>query len=205
VDRLEIGVDATAAFNPIGPRIEPPMVFYGTSILHGASASRPGMAFPSILGRRLDRPVINLGFSGNGRMDAEVATLLAELYASLYVIDCLPNMTPEQIEERTRPLVRQLQTRHPRTPIVLVEDPSYTNAPFKPELAGLNERRRAVFRVEFEKLIAEGSRGLHYVDGDALLGADGEGATDGIHPNDLGMMRYADALEPVLREILKGR
>jgi len=41
------------------------------------------------------------------------------------------------------------------------------------------------------------------LDGDHLLGDDGEGATDGSHPNDLGMMRYADAYEPVLRTILK--
>jgi lysophospholipase L1-like esterase len=36
-----------------------------------------------------------------------------------------------------------------------------------------------------------------------LLGLDGEAATDGSHPNDLGMVRYADAYEPVLRAILK--
>jgi lysophospholipase L1-like esterase len=35
-----------------------------------------------------------------------------------------------------------------------------------------------------------------------LLGDDSEGATDGSHPNDLGMMRYADAYEPALRSIL---
>ncbi|MGB2164990.1 MAG: SGNH/GDSL hydrolase family protein, partial [Flavobacteriaceae bacterium] len=29
------------------------------------------------------------------------------------------------------------------------------------------------------------------------------GATDGSHPSDLGMLRYADAYEPVLRSILK--
>jgi lysophospholipase L1-like esterase len=41
------------------------------------------------------------------------------------------------------------------------------------------------------------------MDGDYLLGEDGEGATDGSHPSDLGMIRYADAYEPVLRSILK--
>ena len=30
------------------------------------------MAFTSIVGRQLDCPVINLGFSGNGRLDPEV-------------------------------------------------------------------------------------------------------------------------------------
>ncbi|MEC9092749.1 MAG: SGNH/GDSL hydrolase family protein, partial [Planctomycetota bacterium] len=35
-----------------------------------------------------------------------------------------------------------------------------------------------------------------------LLGTDGEGATDGSHPSDLGMVRYADAYEKVLRPLL---
>ena len=48
IESLEIGVDEEAEFEPIAPRSERPMVFYGTSIMHGASASRPGMAFPSI-------------------------------------------------------------------------------------------------------------------------------------------------------------
>ncbi len=44
----------------------------------GGCASRPGTCHPALLGRMLDYPVINLGFSGNGKMEGEVAELLAE-------------------------------------------------------------------------------------------------------------------------------
>ena len=54
-----------------------PIVIYGTSITQGGCASRPGMAWTSIVGRRLDMPVINLGFSGSGKMEPEMADLLA--------------------------------------------------------------------------------------------------------------------------------
>ncbi|MFH1264465.1 MAG: SGNH/GDSL hydrolase family protein, partial [Planctomycetota bacterium] len=97
VESLEIGVPADAAFEPVPPRSDKPIVYYGTSIAHGACASRPGMAFPSILGRRLDRPVVNLAFSGNGRMDPEVVELLAELDTAVYCIDCLPNMQGPEV------------------------------------------------------------------------------------------------------------
>ena len=76
VDSLSIGVPAAAHFEPVSPRSDAPIVFYGTSITHGASASRPGMSHVAILGRRLNRPIVNLGFSGNGRMDAAVGALL---------------------------------------------------------------------------------------------------------------------------------
>ena len=65
-ESLKIGVPEGASFEPIAPRTENPIVFYGTSITHGACASRPGMPHPAILGRRLNLPVMNLGFSGNG-------------------------------------------------------------------------------------------------------------------------------------------
>jgi len=57
----------------------------------------------------------------------------------------------------------------------------------------------------YDKLTAEGVEGLHYVEGEHLLGDDDEATTDSSHPSDLGMMRMADALEPVLRAVLSGQ
>jgi len=204
VDSLEIGLPEKAFFKPLAPRAKP-IVFYGTSITHGGCASRPGMAFPAILGRRLDRPTINLGFSGNGRMDPEVVDLLAEIDAGVYVIDCVANMNADSIAERTVPLVRRLRQSRPATPIVLVEDRTVTNAPFLPERMKGHAASRAALRKGYEQLVAAGVRDLYYVKGEHLLGDDGEAAVDGSHPSDLGMLRMADVLEPVLRPLVLGR
>lgn len=203
VESLEIGVLKGEEFESMAPRQEKPMLFYGTSIMHGACASRPGMAFPAILGRRLRRPTINLGFSGNGRMEAEVGALLAELDPSVFVIDCLPNMNQKTVGERAVPLVKQLRKAHPSTPILLVEDRSFTNTPFFPSRRPHHAASRKALRTAHASLLDDGIDHLFYLDGDHLLGLDGEGATDGSHPNDLGMVRYADAYEPVLRSILR--
>jgi hypothetical protein len=202
VESLKIGVDAKAAFEPVAPRDDRPLVFYGTSIMHGACASRPGMSISGILGRRLDLPTINLGFSGNGRMEAELGELLAELDAAVYCIDCLPNMQPADVAARAEPLVRQLRKARPEAPIVLVEDRAFTNSPFVRSLRERHAGNRAELRKAHDNLVADGVQGLHYLAGDALLGDDGEAATDGSHPNDLGMLRYADAYEKVLRKAL---
>jgi lysophospholipase L1-like esterase len=200
--RVEIGVPEGATFQPVAPRAEKPVVFYGTSITHGASASRPGMTHPAILGRRLDRPVVNLGFSGNGKMEPEVGALLAEIDAAAYVIDCLPNMVEAEVAERAEALVRQLREARPEVPVVLVEDRTYANAWIMRSKRERHAGSRAAFIRAYEALVTSGMKGLHYVEGDTLLGDDTDGTTDGSHPNDLGFQRQADALEPFLRQAL---
>jgi hypothetical protein len=202
VESLEIGVPRGARFEGLAPRAEKPIVFYGTSITHGACASRPGMVHTAILGRRLDRPVVNLGFSGNGRMDAAVGEFLAQMEAAVYVIDCLPNMSPALVRERCAPLVKQLRAARPDTPIVLVEDRRYTNDWILPQRKKFHDDNHAALREAFAALQQEGVKGLFYIPGDHLYGDDTEGATDASHASDLGFMRQADVMEPVLRAAL---
>jgi hypothetical protein len=202
VDSLKIGVPAGCQFVQLSPRSAKPIVFYGTSIMHGACASRPGMAIPAILGRRFDCPTMNLGFSGNGRMELEVAELLAQLDPAVYCIDCLPNMTPDLVRQRAAPLVHVLRQRHPKTPILLVEDRVFTNAEFFPERRDFHRDNHAALREVFESLTSSGCEQLYYLPGDELLGTDGEAATDGSHPNDLGFYRYAAAYQRALAPLL---
>ncbi|MDR3402578.1 MAG: SGNH/GDSL hydrolase family protein [Chthoniobacter sp.] len=202
IESLEIGVGAGAQFEGLKPRDAKPIVFYGTSITHGASASRPGMVHTAILGRHFDRPVINLGFSGNGRMDAAVGELLAKVDAAVYVIDCLPNMKPDEVRQKCPPLVKQLRAAHPETPIVLVEDRRFANTWIRPERQKFHTDNHAALRKSFDALQKEGVAKLYYIPGDDLIGDDAEGATDGSHPNDLGFVRQAAIFEPILRQAL---
>ncbi len=162
VDKVEIGVNEGATFEGLAPR-KKPIIFYGTSITHGASASRPGMCHPAILGRRLDLPTANLGFSGNGKMDASVGELLGRVDAAVYVIDCLPNMNAELVTERCIPLVKQLRAARPDTPIVLVEDRRNTNSWINPDRAKHHDANHAALKEAFAKLQAEGLKKIHYI------------------------------------------
>ena len=161
------------------------------------------MVHSAILQRRFNWPVINLGFSGNGKMEPEMAALLAELDPSLYVIDCLPNLVADEIKERVEPLVHRLRTAHPRVPIVLVEDRTMQDSFL---IAGRMEwyhlKDRAELQAAYQRLQQAGVRDLHYIPGEHLFGDDGEGSTDGSHPNDLGFMRQADIFAQTLKPLL---
>lgn len=206
VESVQIGL-APEAFLAKAPQRTPeaakPICVYGTSITQGGCASRPGMVYTAILGRLLDRVVINLGFSGNGPMEMEVGRFLAELDPAVYVLDCLPNMEPGQVAERTVPFVRMLRQKRPDTPIVLVENISYSNAAYVPVRHKSYTSKNAALRKAYQQLVTEGFKRIFYLHGDQLLGQDGEATVDGTHPTDLGFLRMADAMEPILREALK--
>ena len=140
---LEIGVPDDSKFEFLPVRLEKPIVVYGTSIAQGACASRPGMAWTSILDRKMDRPLVNLGFSGNGRLEENVIDLIAEVDAKVYVLDCLPNLTPnkqrtlQDVHKLIISAVHQLRGKRPKTPILLVEHDGYSDA-------SLNEHRNKI-------------------------------------------------------------
>ena len=199
---LEVAARSGATLLPAPARPaqrDRPWVVYGTSIAQGGCASRPGMAWPTILARRIDRPVINLGFSGNGKLDPEMGPLLAQIDPVLYVIDCIPNcgqfLKPE-IEQRIEGLVNAIRSCR-NTPILFVGR------------SVLDDRQRPDDRSVWQEAIVkrlarQGVFGLYCVEGTRLNGSDGDATVDGVHPNDLGMLRHAQTLEPLVRRLAKG-
>lgn len=195
VGALEVSLPAGATLQraPAKPGRAKPIVFYGTSITQGGCASRPGLAYTALVGRRLDWPVINLGFSGSGKMELEMAGIIAELDAQIFVMDCLWNMSPQQVDERVEPFVQVLRKKHPDTPILLVEDSTVR--------ARTPTTKGARLKAIFDKL-SPADKNLHFLGAKDLLGTDAEGTVDGCHPNDIGMLRHADVMTPVLRVLL---
>ena len=204
VAAMEIGVPEGAAFEFTTPQAKPrgAVVVYGTSITQGGCASRPGMAYPAILGRRLGVSVINLGFSGNGKAEPEVAELLAEIDPAAFVLDALPNLSTEDVAARMPAFIEILRKRRPTTPILLVESPVYTSVPFEAEnaarVAGSNDALRAIHAAR----LAAGDEQIVLVPACDLSAGFGEGTVDGVHPTDLGFVQLADSIEAYLRDAL---
>ena len=205
LERVEIGLPHGSSFELLPAREEAPIVYYGTSIIHGASASRPGMSLTAQLGRRLDRTFINLGFSGNGKMEIELAQLIAEIDAAVYVIDCLPNMDAALLRERALPFLQALRAARSETPILLVEDRTFTNAWIMAGRRDHHAASRAEICRAYEAMIAAGDTNIHYLEGAGLLGTDDDATVDSSHPTDLGFARMADTLAPILQHLLTGQ
>ncbi len=207
VRKVEIGVDEGAVLDQPAldsPRQGSPVVMYGTSILQGGCANRPGMAFTNILSRELDREVINLGFSGNAHLDEEIASLMAQVEnPAVFVLDNVPNCKAEIIDKRQERFFRILRTAHPDVPVVFIENPNYPHAVFDKDRAQDIAARNASLKAVYDKLKKAGEKKIYYIKGDTMLGTDGEATVDGTHFTDLGMVRYTEYVLPTLRKALK--
>jgi len=197
VKKLEIGIPKDKNISPAGlfNKEKLPILFYGTSITQGGCASRPGLVHTSIVQRKLNNRVINLGFSGSGKMEIEMAHLISEVDASLYILDCLWNMTDELVRDRVEPFVRYLRSKRPETPILLVEDSKYNYSSPSP--------KSKILMGIYEKMQKEGLENIYFLEGKELLGSDGEGTVDGVHPNDIGFQRHAKEFIRVIKGILE--
>lgn len=206
---LSIGIPGGSSFTPIAAGNEPAVVIYGTSIAQGACASRAGLAWTNMLGRKLPVPVINLGFSGNGQLEPALIGLLLQTNAKVFVLDCMPNLwdrrkfSEDTVAQRIIHSVHTLRRERPEVPILLTEHCSGlpgTNAD-----SGMRTRYKAtseLLRSTFARLQREGVTNIHLLK-DSDIGFTLESSVDGTHPNDIGMMKYAEAYEKALLPLLQ--
>ena len=178
------------------------IAIYGSSITQGASASRPGMAYPSVIGRALNAEVYNFGFSGSGKMEPGAADFLKKSDADVYILDCVPNPSPEEIRSRTVPFVKRLRKAQPDTPLVMVESVFREHGHWDLETGKRVRAQNRAFHDAYKQLINSGEKNIYYIRGDELTGSDHEATSDGTHLSDIGHHRMAQHLIPVIKKLL---
>lgn len=203
---LAIGIDSTAVIEkPQVVDLVPsarnlPIVFYGTSVTQGGCATRPGMAYPSIIGRELHRETINLGFSGNGRMDKCLGEKIAGIPASMFVIDCLANCTSQIVKDSTEHFIRAIVEANPDVPVLMVSNYCYPYQYLDAQFHKDTQEENAIWK-EFARKFRKEGYNVRYIDAYAKgnmkkspIGPDHEGTVDGVHMTDLGFQRFAKFL-----------
>lgn len=208
VEFLEIGVDKASQLSFVEDRTKP-IVVYGTSIAQGACASRPGLAWTNILSRDFSNEVINLGFSGNGRLEKPILDLIVAEDAAVYLLDCIPNLSltkdrsAAQLDSLILSSVHYVRSKRPNAAIVLTEHSSAYTTGFL-NIATMDEYAAStkVVKNSFDQLKKSGMKNLYFLSSKEI-GLDINSTVDYAHPNDLGMMKIAKAYERILKRILR--
>lgn len=203
ITNLQIGVRRDAYLKKQANPFKGKIVVYGSSITQGASASRPGLAYPSILSRSSGWQFINFGLSGRGKMELSVANMLAQIEdVDAFVLDCIPNPSPKEIEERTVDFVQTIRARHKDVPIIIIQSLIREKGNFNQKVRTKGIQQKEAIDKQVKLLYKMGVKNLYYIREDDFLGTDHEGTIDGVHPTDQGFGILLKKIKPVLAEIL---
>ncbi len=202
LESLSVGLDSGAYLAAPTPYTHSiPILYYGSSITQGASASRPGNVYSAILSRRFDADFINLGFASGALGEASIAEYMANLSPSVFVLDYDYNApSAEHLEATHLPLYRRIRAAHPETPIILITKPILLACGDNSD----NDRRRAIIYETLRIARAEGDKNIYALDGKEMFAPyeTGMGCADGVHPNDFGMWVYAENIAKILKNDL---
>jgi hypothetical protein len=205
VKEVWIGVDQEAQLDsPPAYESGDKIIVYGTSITQGGCASRPGMAYTNILSRRFNLEFLNLGFSGNGKGEPQLAHILSEIKdPACLILDYEANVTTELLEQTLPNFISIYREKHPLTPILVISRITHAREKFRAQMAKERADRKHIQKRTVEQRREKGDAHIYFCDGSSLLGEDAHECTvDGSHPTDLGFLRMADGLTPVLQQIL---
>jgi len=208
VKELLIGLDKKAKIAPPTPWTDKrPIVIYGTSITQGGCASRPGSSWTNIVSRKLNRPIYNFGFDGNGKGEAVVAAELAQISnPAMFILDYEGN-AQDAIVTTLPPFLDILREKHPEVPILVA---SVTRFGYewiscegaRPEAYAA---RRDFQKNEVGKRRRSGDKNIYFVNGENLLTGDWDEMTvDGGHPTDYGFFTLAKNILPHIKKIISG-
>lgn len=203
VDDLEIGLEDGASIVAIANPFRHNIIVHGSSITHGASASRSGMTYAARLGRDNGWYTSNLGFSGSCKLQKEYARYLADIKdVDAFIFDTFSNPTAEEIGDRFNEFVDIVRAVHPEVPMIFLQTE-------RREIRNFNVRRDASEQAKQDaaeqavKARMKTDKHIYFIDSEGFLGDDHLGTVDGTHPNDLGFTHMLEVITPKIKKILK--
>lgn len=195
---LNIGVEKGATIEGLPSPFRHKVIVHGSSITHGASASRSGMTYPAQMSRNLGIDFVNFGFSGECKMQPQFLEFLKGCETDAFIFDAFSNPNAKMIEERLEGFVEGLTEAHPGKPLIFLQTPLGISYDSREN----NSRRdkQSVAR-EILKRLMKRHKDLYLLEVENVIGEDGY--VDNSHPTDLGFKRLVDAYQPKIAKILK--
>ena len=200
ITKLEIGVDEDATIVGLPSPFKHKVIVHGSSITHGASASRPALYYPALLSRNLGIDFVNFGFSGMCKMQPQFLEFLKTCEADAFLFDAFSNPTTKEVEERLDNFVAELVKAHPGKPLIFLQSPIDLDSNFDTKKYARRLNHIATV-AKMMKALEKQYKDVYFLEVPFVLGTDA--TIDNSHPTDLGFDRFLKAYQPKIAKILK--
>lgn len=188
------------------------LLFYGTSVQQGASASRPGMGQVALLSRWLNLETYNLGFNSSGKCEPEVAKVIAEIENPAALLISTEGNCPssEWLNEKLSNFIDIYRKAHPDVPIVVLPFFISGKDTLTPKLLERREIDREIQRNIVNKKRNAGDKNLYLYTAEEDVPKESNGhsiwheiTVDGLHYNELGFYFTTEGFYKFLKETVK--
>lgn len=182
-------------------KYELPVVFYGSSIVHGAGCGSNSSHYPAVVSRMLNTDYIQLGFGGAALAEDNMIDYICGLKMNAFVYDYDHNApNPEYLKKTHYNGYLKFRKAHPYIPVIMATRVDYYLGDRK-----TYDAMRDVVLDSYKRAKAEGDELVWFVDGKDMITKKMVSycMSDNIHPNDVGYYFMAKKFSEVLKEALK--
>lgn len=175
---------------------------WGSSYTQGSGAGRCAMTWEAQLSRATGYNFINLGFSGNCKLQPYFADALLDAPAvDAFVFDAFSNPGPSEVEERLEPFIKKFVKARPGIPLIFIQ----TIRREKRNFSDSYDAREAAKRAKADELMQQMTArypDVYWIACTSATSETHEATSDGSHPDSYGYTLWMNSVKEPILEIL---
>lgn len=191
------GCSLEAAENPFRYRIG----VFGSSFTQGAGASRPGMIYTSQLSRRTGFEFLNLGCSGNCKLQSYFADVLCAADVDAFLFDTFSNPNVKTIKNKLYPFIEKIQKSHPDIPLIFQQTIYRENRNFNSKADATERAKLETVKMMMEQACKK-YKHVYFIE-TCATSENHDTSVDGTHPDSYGYILWTKTVEKPIKKILK--
>ena len=175
---------------------------WGSSYTHGSGAGRCAMTWEAQLARATGLNFINLGFSGNCKLQQYFADALLDAPAvDAFIFDAFSNPTPKEVEERLEPFIRRFVKERPGVPLIFLQTLRREKRNFSDSYDAREHAKRSTADGMMRQMTAK-YPDVYWITTTDATSPTHEATSDGSHPDSYGYTLWMESVKGPIMEIL---
>lgn len=203
IQSLEVVTDEGSWIEPGVQPFKGRIAVFGSSYTQGSGAGRCAMTWEAQLARATGYNFINLGFSGNSKLQPYFADALLEApTVDAFVFDAFSNPSPREVEERLEPFIKKFVQARPGIPLIFLQTIRREKRNFS-ESYDAREHAKRTKADEMMRQMMEKYPDIYWITATNATAVSHDATSDGSHPDSYGYTLWMESVREPIMEILK--
>jgi len=177
---------------------------WGSSYTHGSGAGRCAMTWEAQLARATGYNFINLGFSGNCKLQPYFADALLDAEpVDAFVFDAFSNPSPKEVQERLEPFILRFVKERPGVPLIFLQTLRREKRNFSESYDAREKAKRENAEKMMQEMVAKYPN-VYWINTTNATSPSHEATSDGSHPDSYGYTLWMESVkEPIMKILTK--